>query len=107
MNDYGVRQKKSRAPGYELLNKGVKSPGGVSKMPRRKEGGDGERRKPSSWVKGDRHQDPWGGLGRWVSGDRSIRKASSWMQVKILGSKGRELVREPTHRLDRRGLKRS
>lgn len=65
MNDYGVRQKKSRAPGYELLNKGVKSPGGVSKMPRRKEGGDGERRKPSSWVKATDTRIPGEG---WVGG---------------------------------------
>lgn len=77
----------------------VRIPGGVSKMPLRKGGGDREG--------SNRHQDLRGGLGRWVSGDRSIRKASSRVQTKILGSKGREPVREPTHRLDRRGLKRS
>lgn len=40
-------------------------------------------------------------------GERSIRKARGRVQIRILGRKGKESVREPTHRLDRRGLKRS
>lgn len=70
MNDYGVRQKKSRAPGYELLHKGVKSPGGVSKMPRRKGGSDRERRKPSSWVKATDTRIPGEG---WAGGSRGTQ----------------------------------
>lgn len=51
-----------------------------------------------------RHQEPWGG---WVSGGKKYQKGERPVQIRILGRKGRESVREPTHRLERRGLKRS
>lgn len=73
-------------------------------MARREGGGGRHRRKPSGGGGDVRHQESWGG---WVSGERSIRKASGRVQIRILGRKGRESVREPTHRLERRGLKRS
>lgn len=43
MNDYGVRQKKGRAPGYELLHKGVRVPRRCEQNAPRK-GGGGDRR---------------------------------------------------------------
>lgn len=50
---------------------------------------------------------PWEGWADRSQGDRTIRKGSSQVQLRILGRKGREFVSEPTHRLNRRGLKRS
>lgn len=52
-----------------------------------------------------RRQEPQGRLGRWVSRNTSTRKVSSRARIRILGRKGGESVREPTHGLEKRPKK--